>query len=249
MIFRRSNDTAPAPSSGKTSTSSGQGQGQRQSVSAQHAAQQRREPELSARTAYQPSSPTPTAPTQPVSPLAMAQARRTPSGNPMANFGRQEQLRKLTVGRDISLNGEITTCDHLIVEGSVKATIKGGQVLEIAESGTFEGVVDIEQAEIAGTFEGDLIVRNKLVLRPTANVTGTIRYGALQVDTGARLVGEVAMLQMAMQQPTMQQPHQSAAPQQQYAQPTQTAQDSSNPNNNYDLASVLHQPGFLKASA
>lgn len=228
MIFRRSNPPAPAKNSSAPTQRASQPQ------------PQRREPELSAprpTPSYQPGgAPLAMTPTQPVSPLAVAQARRTTTGNPMSSFARQEQVRKLTVGRDISLNGEITTCDHLIVEGSVKATIKGGQVLEIAECGTFEGVVDIDSAEIAGTFAGDLIVRSKLVLRSTANVTGTIRYGSLQVDTGARLMGEIAVLQTVMQQPST--PQQS-----QYAATENTS------NGGYDLSSALHQPGFLKASA
>jgi len=237
MIFRRSNDTASknTPASNQRSTQPQQ--------------PTRREPQLgNSRPAYQPGvSPTlaaqPTAPTQqltPVSPLAMAQARRTSANSPMASFNqRNEQMRKLTVGRDISLNGEITTCDHLIVEGTVTATIKGGQILEISESGTFSGEVDIDQAEIAGTFNGDLIVRSKLTLRPTANVNGTIRYGSLQVDTGAMLTGEIMPLPATMTQSS------TTAPSY-----TQTAAEApSQTSSNYEMSSVLQQSGFLKASA
>ena len=34
------------------------------------------------------------------------------------------EVRKLIVGREISLSGEITSCDKLIVEGSVEANLK-----------------------------------------------------------------------------------------------------------------------------
>ena len=234
MIFRRSNDSAPA----------------KPMVSAQRPQNSapRREPELTSRAAPV-LTPTqmPMTPTQPLSPLAMAQARRTngAANNPMGHFTRpdqrQEQLRKLTVGRDISLNGEITTCDHLIVEGTVKATIKGGQILEISETGAFSGLVDIEQADIAGTFEGDLIVRGRLSLRPTAVVSGTIRYGSLQVDGGATLTGEIAPLPAA--QVTTQAPQTPS-----YASHSPMT-DHTQPANTYDISSMMNQPGFLKASA
>jgi cytoskeletal protein CcmA (bactofilin family) len=180
--------------------------------------------------------------TPPVSPITTAQRRAT--GNPAtpANSynNRSDQMRKLTVGRDISLNGEITTCDHLIVEGTVKATIKGGKVLDITEAGSFTGFVDIETADIAGTFEGDLIVRGKLVVRATANVTGTLQYGALQVDTGAVINGEMRVLpQQQAAQPEM------TFEQQAYAQAPQNAGNQAA----FGLAAINDAPGFLKASA
>jgi cytoskeletal protein CcmA (bactofilin family) len=116
---------------------------------------------------------------------------------PAAQFARTEQMRTLTVGRDISLSGEIGTCDHLIVEGTVKATIKGGKMLEIAETGTFSGMVEIDAADIAGNFEGELIVRGKLAVRPTARVNGIIHYGRLQVDTGAQINAQMQAITAA----------------------------------------------------
>jgi cytoskeletal protein CcmA (bactofilin family) len=127
----------------------------------------------------------------PINPVMAAQSRRKDAGTPVSNFTRQDQMRKLTVGRDISLNGEITTCDHLVVEGNVNATIKGGKMLEITETGFFNGLADVENADIAGRFDGDIMVRNKLTIRPTATITGNIHYVRLQVDTGAAISGQL----------------------------------------------------------
>jgi cytoskeletal protein CcmA (bactofilin family) len=217
MIFRRTND-APAAKTPTTAT--------------------RREPEVTNRpTAITPTN-NPAQQMTPLSPIAMAQQARR-GGNapsPANGFNRAtEQLRKLTVGRDISLNGEITTCDHLIVEGNVTATIKGGQVLEIMETGTYSGLVDIEQADIAGVFDGELTVRGKLTLRPTATVTGMIHYGRLQVDAGAVLNGQLGALPPVAAETTA-------------ANTAETTATTPNPQTNR-LASINDQPGFLKASA
>ncbi|MGH6980751.1 MAG: hypothetical protein ACREFC_06055, partial [Stellaceae bacterium] len=40
-----------------------------------------------------------------------------PSAQPMAARSSEPELRKLTVGREISLQGDITHCDQLVVEG------------------------------------------------------------------------------------------------------------------------------------
>lgn len=136
----------------------------------------------------------------PVNPVMAAQSRRKDPGTPVSNFTRQDQMRKLTVGRDISLNGEITTCDHLVVEGHINASLKGGKMLEITETGQFNGFADVENADIGGRFDGDILVRNKLTIRATAVVTGQIHYARLQVDTGANITGTLQAIEKAKTQ-------------------------------------------------
>ncbi|MBT3401416.1 MAG: polymer-forming cytoskeletal protein [Rhodospirillaceae bacterium] len=104
------------------------------------------------------------------------------------------ESKRLSVGRDISLSGEITACDTLVVEGTVDATLENSRLLEVTDSGTFRGKVQIEDAEIAGVFEGDLSVRNRLFIRSTGRVTGTISFGKLEVELGGVLSGDINVL-------------------------------------------------------
>lgn len=105
--------------------------------------------------------------------------------------------RTLTIGRGINMSGEIEACDHLLVEGTVEAALKGAKVLEIAESGTFYGTVEIEEATIAGRFEGDITVNGRLVLRSSGAITGSIAYRELEVEAGAMLDGRLTPLKAA----------------------------------------------------
>ena len=93
--------------------------------------------------------------------------------------------RRLIIGRGISISGEIEACDHLIVEGTVEAALKGASNLEIAENGTFYGTVDIQEATVAGRFEGDITVHGRLTIRATGTITGTINYKELEIEAGA----------------------------------------------------------------
>ncbi|MAQ71340.1 MAG: hypothetical protein CL565_04005 [Alphaproteobacteria bacterium] len=102
--------------------------------------------------------------------------------------------RRLTIGEGITMSGEIESCDHLLVEGTVEAALKGAKVLEISSAGTFYGTVEIEQATIAGRFEGDITISGRLNVKSTGSVTGTITYGELSIEAGAKLDGTLSPL-------------------------------------------------------
>ncbi|HEY0836305.1 MAG TPA: polymer-forming cytoskeletal protein [Azospirillum sp.] len=102
--------------------------------------------------------------------------------------------RRLIVGRDISLSGEIGSCDVLVVEGTVEAKLRDGRSIEITETGLFKGSVEIDEADIGGRFEGDLSVRGRLTVRSGGKITGSIKYGELSVEAGGQLIGDVQVL-------------------------------------------------------
>ncbi len=102
-------------------------------------------------------------------------------------------MRKLIVGRDITLTGEIRACDMLIVEGMVEASLRDGRVIEIAETGLFKGSVEIDEADIAGRFEGDVTVRGRLRVRSSGRIIGKVCYGELEIEAGGQIIGEIAV--------------------------------------------------------
>lgn len=132
----------------------------------------------------------------------------SPSSAPASSRAQAEPLaysssaadRTLTIGRGINMSGEIDACDHLFVEGTVEAALKGAKVLEIAESGTFYGTVEIEEATIAGRFEGDLTVNGRLTVKASGVVTGSIAYRELEVESGAVIDGRLTPLKEAVDQ-------------------------------------------------
>lgn len=121
-------------------------------------------------------------------------ASRRPEGMDTAPAASDAQ-RRLIVGRDISLSGEITSCDVLVVEGNVEAKLRDGRSIEIAETGLFKGSVEIDKADIGGRFEGDLMVRGRLRVRSTGRITGSIKYGELEVEAGGRLIGDIQVVE------------------------------------------------------
>lgn len=105
--------------------------------------------------------------------------------------GAKEGGSKLTVGPNIKLKGvEITDCDTLVVEGLVEATMDS-RLMQISEQGAFKGSAEIDIAEIHGQFDGNLTVRDKLMIYATGKVTGKIRYGKVVIEEGGQLSGEI----------------------------------------------------------
>jgi cytoskeletal protein CcmA (bactofilin family) len=99
--------------------------------------------------------------------------------------------RVLTVGPDIQMKGEITTCDRVVIEGVVDATMKEVHTLELAQSGMLKGIAEVEDAEISGTFDGDLIVRGRLIVYATGRIRGNITYGEVEIERGGQISGNV----------------------------------------------------------
>lgn len=123
-------------------------------------------------------------------------ARRVPDlpGASRSAGDDNEDAKKLIVGREIELNGEITTCDTLVVEGKVTASLGRCRRIEIADSGIFKGAAEIDEAEISGLFEGDLKVRGQLLLRANGRIKGDVRYGRLEIESGGEIIGNLATI-------------------------------------------------------
>lgn len=114
------------------------------------------------------------------------------AGMQSSSMQSQSSGRRLMIGEGITLSGEIESCDHLVVEGTVEAALKGAKILDIAENGVYYGTVEIENATIAGRFEGDIRVDGRLTVKSTGVIIGTITYRELAVESGATIDGKIA---------------------------------------------------------
>lgn len=119
---------------------------------------------------------------------------KTPARRPDGRAASGVEGRKLVVGREICLAGEIKTCEKLVVEGRVDADLSDSHSLEISEPGLFKGNATVEDCEVSGTFEGELTVTGTLAITPTGRVSGKIRYAELEMARGGRLSGDVDSL-------------------------------------------------------
>ena len=137
----------------------------------------------------------PSAPPAAAIPAAPA-AKAVPAG-PAGPAAASSEGRRLIVGRDICLKGEVTSCDTLIVEGSVDLSRTDARHIQVAAGGVFTGTIDVEEADIAGRFDGELLARDRLIVRSGGVVEGTIRYANIIIEAGGHIAGEVAHMDAA----------------------------------------------------
>ena len=114
-------------------------------------------------------------------------------GKGVENGGRNAAGR-LVVGPNIKMRGvEVTDCDVVIVEGQLEAKFDS-RVIEIAETGVLSGTASMDVAEIWGRFEGELTVRQQLIVHPTGRVNGHVRYAKIRIEEGGEISGEISTL-------------------------------------------------------
>src|SRR3546814_17287420 len=61
------------------------------------------------------------------------------------------ESKRLLVGKDISLSGQITACDILVVEGTVEATLEQRQLLAVTDTSPFRAPVQHQATGTHGT--------------------------------------------------------------------------------------------------
>lgn len=139
---------------------------------------------------------------QPTPPIREPLRRPTQENRSMASTPASSQPKqteetegkKLTVGKGIRLSGEITACEKLVVEGQVEADLTGAQDLVVARSGLFKGRAIVDRAEISGTFEGELTVREVLSLHGSGLIDGTLKFAEMEIERGGRVRGTIEEL-------------------------------------------------------
>jgi cytoskeletal protein CcmA (bactofilin family) len=127
-------------------------------------------------------------------PAAQPQASSQPDPAKAAENGSRHAAGRLVVGPNIKMRGvEVADCDVVIVEGQLEAKFDS-RVVEISEPGVLSGTASMDVAEIWGRFEGELTVRQQLIIHPTGRVNGHIRYAKIRIEEGGEISGEISTL-------------------------------------------------------
>src|SRR5437868_11362873 len=138
---------------------------------------------------------------KPTEPVWKTAAPSAPAGKSPAQHETEPQsysrsteadLRTLIIGPGVSVKGEITSCNRLIVEGKIEAKLADCPNVIIKEGGVFNGESTTEEADVQGSFEGNLVVGKRLIVRATGRVSGKITYGEVEIERGGRICGEIS---------------------------------------------------------
>ncbi len=111
----------------------------------------------------------------------------------MANQTSTVQDQVNLVGEGTVFEGTVRAESDVRANGRIIGTLEVEGKTMIAEEGSVEGEIITTSAEIAGQVQGEIHVEERLVLKSTARVDGTIETDRLVVEEGAQFTGECEM--------------------------------------------------------
>ncbi len=98
--------------------------------------------------------------------------------------------REAIIQEDTIIKGKIRNCSQMEIYGLVEGELAAESVL-VHEGGTFYGTLKSDQADVAGSVQGEIFVRNLISIRSSGSVNGHVRYGQLAMEMGADLSAEL----------------------------------------------------------
>lgn len=101
---------------------------------------------------------------------------------------------KAVIGRSITIKGEVTGQEDLVVEGSIEGQILlENQHVTIGSSGRVQAEVKATEVTIEGRMVGNVQARERVVITAEGSLIGDIQAARLQVEDGAHLKGTVTL--------------------------------------------------------
>jgi cytoskeletal protein CcmA (bactofilin family) len=101
-----------------------------------------------------------------------------------------DRSRVLIIREDTFLKGEIRNGGRIEVYGYVEGDI-AGDLLVVQPGGRCFGHVKVDSADVHGTLQGEVSVRNLITVRGTGTVIGNVKYGRLAMEMGGNLSAEL----------------------------------------------------------
>jgi cytoskeletal protein CcmA (bactofilin family) len=101
---------------------------------------------------------------------------------------------RATIGRSITIHGEVTGDEDLRIQGRVEGSVKLDQhSVTIGAEGEVKASISAREIIVEGKVEGNLRAEELIVLKGKADVNGDVAAPRVVLDDGARLRGGVDM--------------------------------------------------------
>lgn len=97
------------------------------------------------------------------------------------------------IGVGTELAGRMRCQGDLVVCGIVQADCSIAGSFTLSEGGAWEGTIEAANAVIAGQVVGDIVVAEKLEIRKTARIRGSVSARSIAVAQGALIDGAISV--------------------------------------------------------
>lgn len=97
------------------------------------------------------------------------------------------------IGEGITIEGEFTSEDEVVVHGTVRGTMSTSATISIGSSGTVEADVTAESLGISGQVTGDVSASQRVDIQAGGRLIGDVKASRLTIADGASFKGNVDM--------------------------------------------------------
>src|ERR1022692_2170963 len=97
------------------------------------------------------------------------------------------------IGAGTVIEGDIKSNGDIRIDGTIKGSLNVKGKLVVGATGTIEGEVICQNADVSGTIKAKITVSDLLSLKSSARLTGDIVAGKLHIEPGANFSGSCSM--------------------------------------------------------
>ena len=106
----------------------------------------------------------------------------------------QAAAKAAVIGPGITINGDISGTENLIIEGKVKGHIHlASHEVAVGQAGEVNADLRAKVIRVAGKVNGDLTAKEKVIINSTGNVCGNIVTPRMLLEDGAIFKGSIDM--------------------------------------------------------
>ena len=93
------------------------------------------------------------------------------------------------LGPELEIHGDVKVSGSLLLYGKVFGNITSDGSVRTAEGSQVKGSIIANEATIGGVVDGDIEVKNKLILGESSDLTGNLKAATLTIEEGAKFEG------------------------------------------------------------
>ena len=102
-------------------------------------------------------------------------------------------MASTVIGAGITVEGEITTDEDVVVAGTVRGKLSAKDAVTIEQGATVEADVAGASLTVAGALTGNVTANERVELQSGARVIGNVKAGRVTIADGALFKGNVDM--------------------------------------------------------
>ncbi len=106
---------------------------------------------------------------------------------------KQKRMERNIISKNTTITGDVISEGDFRIDGTLEGSLKTNGKLIIGKEGKVNGKVEATNADIEGSFSGELLLQDVLTIKASANISGDVITGKLSVEPGAKFNGSCSM--------------------------------------------------------